>query len=283
VATIGRWLAAAAVLAAVGVVTNEVIVWRAARDLRVSVVTGQGSEMHGNWDRYQDLARRSLLGIGLIGVRGPLKERLLAQADLVIAGYRQDDPPVREAQWRSAAMWLTDALHLDPADRSATSRLRYCEGQLQRLDGEARRRKKQAATEPLREAVSRFQEAARLDTRWPDPYLALARTNIYLLDNLDEALVALREAEQRGYRPGNRELMQMADGYRSRADRMRREAATASIPEHELACLRKAADDYAQSIDVYGKAIGFGEASGAMRVAQIRRDEVRRRLDALQF
>jgi eukaryotic-like serine/threonine-protein kinase len=281
-AMIVRWLSVAAVLVGVGVVTNEAIVWSAARDLRVSVATGQGSEMHGNWDRYQDLSRRSLLGIGLIAVRTPLKERLLAQADRVIAGYRLDDPPVREAQWRSAATWLTDALHLDPGDRAATARLRYCEGQLQRLDGEARRRKKQSASEPLREAVSRFQEAARLDTRWSDPYLALARTYVYDLDDLDEALSAMREAEQRGYRPGNRELMQMADGYRNRADRMRREAWAATLLEHERACLRKAVDDYTESIDIYGKAIGFGEASGAMRLAQARRDEVRRRLDALQ-
>jgi tetratricopeptide (TPR) repeat protein len=270
------------VLAGIGVVTNEAIVWSAARDLRVSVATGQGSEMHGNWDRYQDLSRRSLLGIGLVSVRTPLKERLLVQADRVIAGYRQDDPPVREVQWRNAATWLTDALHLDPGDRAATARLRYCEGQLQRLDGEARRKKKQAASEPLREAVSHFQEAARLDTRWPDPYLALARTYVYDLDDLDEALIVMREAEQRGYRPGNRELMQLADGYRNRADRMRREAAAAAIPEQERACLRKADDDYTQSIDIYGKAIGFGEASGAMRLAQSRRDEVRRRLEELQ-
>jgi eukaryotic-like serine/threonine-protein kinase len=281
--TIGRWLSVAAFLAGIGVVTNEAIVWSAARDLRVRVATGQGSEMHGNWDRYQDLSRRSLLGVGLIGVRTPLKERLLAQADRVIAGYRQDDPPVRETQWHSAATWLTDALHLDPGDRAATARLRYCEAQLQRLDGEARRRKKQAAAEPLREAVSRFQEAARLDTRWPDPYLALARTHIYDLDELDEGLAAMREAEQRGYRPGNRELMQLADGYRNRADRMRREAASAMTPEHERACLRKADDDYSQSIDIYGKAVGFGEASTAMRLAQIRREDVRRRLDGAQF
>ncbi len=271
-----------AMIAGAGVVANEAIIWSAARDLRVSVATGQGAEMHTHWLRYQDLATRSLMGIGLIGVRSPLKERLLAQADRVIAGYRQDETTVREAQWRSAVTWLTDALHLDPGDRSATARLRYCEGQLLRVDADARRRRKQPYGEVLQEAVARFQEASRLDTRWADPHLALARTYVYGLDNVDAALTAMREAEQRGYRPGNRELMQLADGYRSRADRMRREAAAADMQEQERACLRKAADDYTQAIDIYGKAIGFGEASGAMRLSQARRDDVRRRLDELQ-
>jgi hypothetical protein len=63
---------------------------------------------------------------------------------------------------------------------------------------------------------------------------------------------------------------------------MRREAAAADNQEHERACLRKAADDYTQAIDIYGKAIGFGEASGSMRLSQARRDDVRRRLDELQ-
>jgi hypothetical protein len=274
-ATLRLWAAVIAMIVGAGVVADEAIIWSAARDLRVSVATGPGAEMHTHWLRYQDLAGRSLTGIGLIGVRSPLKERLLAQADRVIAGGRQDETTVREVQWRSAVTWLTDALHLDPGDRSATARLRYCEGQLLRIDADARRRRKQPYAEGLQEAVARFQEASRLDTRWADPHLALARTYVYGLDNIDAALAAMREAEQRGYRPGNRELMQLADGYRGRADRMRREAAATDMHEQE-------ADDYTQAIDIYGKAIGFGEASGAMRLSQARRDDVRRRLDELQ-
>ena len=209
----------------IGLIVNEVSVWTAARRIRVGLATGENSAMQGLWDDYQGLAHRSLLGIGLVGVKAPLKERLRAQADRVIADYRQDEPTVREAQWRDAATWLTDVLHLDPGDRAAAARLRYCEGQLQRIDGEARKRKKQPATEAFRDAVAKFEEAGRVDSRWPDPYLGLARTYIYGLDDLDKAIAAMKEAEQRGYRPGNRELVQLADGYRNRADRWRREAA----------------------------------------------------------
>jgi hypothetical protein len=269
-----RWAATLVVLTVLGLVVNEVSVWTAARRIRVGIATGQNAEMQGLWGQYQDLTRRSLLGIGLVGVKGPMKERLASQAERIIADYRQDAPTVREAQWRDAATWLTDVLHLDPGDRSATARLRYCEGHLQRIDGETRKRKKLSAAEAFREAVAKFEEAGRVDNRWPDPYLGLARTYIYGLDDLDRAIAALKEAERRGYRPGNRELVQLADGYRSRGDRWRREAAAVRGLEQERSCLRKSADDYRQALDLYQKAIGFGEASASVRTLQARLDEV---------
>ena len=205
----------------------------------------------------------------------------MAQAERVIADYRQDAPAVREAQWRDAATLLTDVLHLDPADRIATARLRYCEGHLQRIDGEARKRKKQAAAQPLHDAVEEFEEAARLDQRWPDPYLGLARTYIYGLDDLDRAIAALQEAESRGYRPGNRELVQLADGYRSRAERMRREAPGVKGLDQERDYLEKALEDYRQAFEFYRQAMGFGEVSANMRQVQTRIDETEARLDEI--
>jgi hypothetical protein len=273
-----RWAATLVVVTLLGLVVNEVSVWTAARRIRVGIATGQNAEMQGLWGQYQDLTHRSLLGIGLVGVRGPMKERLASQAERVIADYRQDAPTVREAQWRDAATWLTDVLNLDPGDRSATARLRYCEGHLQRIDGETRKRKKLSAAEAFREAVAKFEEAGRVDNRWPDPYLGLARTYIYGLDDLDRAIAALKEAERRGYRPGNRELVQLADGYRSRGDRWRREAAAVRGLEQERACLQKSADDYRQALDLYQKAIGFGEASASVRTIQARLDEVEKQL-----
>jgi eukaryotic-like serine/threonine-protein kinase len=276
-----RWAAAVTLVAGIGVVGNETIVWSAAKDLRVKLATGEGSEVQDVWTRYQDLRQRSVLGIGLLAVKAPLKERLRTQADRVIADFRQDEPVVREAQWRDAATWLTDLLYIDPSDRASAARLRYCEGQLQRIDGEARKRKKQPATQPLRNAVTSFEEAARLDARWPDPYLALVRTYIYGVEDVDKAVAAINEAERRGYRTGNRELVQLADGYRSRGDRMRRDAASVKGLDQERPCLEKAAADYTKAIEIYGKAIGFGEAANAIKLAQSRLEDVQRRLAEL--
>jgi len=268
-------------LAAIGVVMNEASVWSDARRLRVDVATAQPGGAHDLWDRYQALSSRSLLRVGVAGLRGPLRDRLIAQADRVIADYRQDAPAVREAQWREAATLLTDVLHLDPSDRIATSRLRYCEGHLQRIDGEARKRKKQNAAPQLHAAVDKFTEAARLDQRWPDPYLGLARTYIYGLDDLDRAIAALKDAENRGYKPGNRELVQMADGYRSRAERMRRDAAGVKGLDQEREYLENALKDYRQALELYRQAMGFGDVSANMRQVQTRIDETEARLDEI--
>jgi hypothetical protein len=279
VAPYSRWVVALVLLTVIGLVVNEVSVWTAARRIRVGLATGQTSEMQGLWDEYQGLAHRSLFGIGLVGVKSAMKERLLSQAERVISDYRQDAPTVREAQWRQAATWLTDILNLDPGDRATAARLRYCEGHLRRIDGETRKRKKLSSAEAFHDAIARFEEAGRVDARWPDPFLGLARTYIYGLDDLDRAIGALKEAERRGYRPGNRELVQMADGYRSRAERWRREAATVRGLEQERECLQKSADDFRQALDLYQKAIGFGEASSGVRAIQSRLDEVQKKLD----
>jgi eukaryotic-like serine/threonine-protein kinase len=276
-----RWLAAAALIAGIAAVGNETIVWSDAKELRVKLATGESSEVQGVWDRYQGLSQRSLLGIGLLGVKSPLKERLRTQADRVISDFRQDEPTVREAQWREAATWLTDLLNIDPGDRAATARLRYCEGQLQRITGDARKRKKQPATQAWLDAVTRFEEAGKLDTRWPDPYLAMVRTYVYSLEDVDKATDALNEAERRGYRTGSRELVQLADGYRGRGDRMRREASSVKGLEQERPCLEKAAADYTKAIEIYGKSIGFGDASSSMKLTQARLEDVKKRLSEL--
>jgi tetratricopeptide (TPR) repeat protein len=277
-----RMLRVALVLGLLGVLMNEASVWSDARQLRVDLATRPSAEAQQLWDRYRELSNRSLLRFGVAGLRAPMRERLMAQAERVIADYRQDAPAVREAQWRLAAASLTDVLQLDPSDRSALARLRYCEGHLQRIDGETRKRRRQQAAQPLHTAAQKFEEAAQLDGRWPDPYLGLARTYIYGLDDLDRAIAALHEAEKRGYRPGNRELVQLADGYRSRGDRMRRDAQGVRGLDQEKDYLEKALEDYRQSFDLYRQAMGFGEVSANMRQMQVRIDEVETRLEAIK-
>ena len=278
----GRALRIAVALGVLVLLVNEAAVWSQARQLRVDLATRPSSEAQQLWERYRSLSGRSLLRVGVAGLREPMRERLMAQAERVIADYRQDAPAVREAQWRQAADSLADVLHLDPTDRPATARLRYCEGHLQRIDGETRKRRKQPAAQPLHVAVQKFEEAAKLDGRWPDPYLGLARTYIYGLDDLDRAIAALHEAEDRGYRPGNRELVQLADGYRSRGDRMRRDAQSVRGLDQEKDYLEKALEAYRQSFDLYRQAMGFGDVSANMRQMQDRIDEAQKRLDEIK-
>ncbi len=74
-----------------------------------------------------------------------------------------------------------------PGNTSLKASLRYCEGHLHRIDGEAEklRRRTAAANQHFTEAVSAFREAAELRRDWPDPFLGLARTFIYGLEDID--------------------------------------------------------------------------------------------------
>ena len=104
--------------------------------------------------------------------------------------------------------------------------VRYTDGHLHRINGEARkaRRLLPEAQREFADAVAAFREAAELRPDWPDPYLGLARTFIYGLDDVDRAADAFQRAERAGYTPGSREAAQLGDGYRSRADTLMRSA-----------------------------------------------------------
>jgi len=242
------------VLLGIAIVMNEAIVWSAARQLRGELMTDSPTSAEDIWGRYAKLEPRSLLGVGLVGVRVSLKARLTSQAERVIVAFREDESAIDEAHWRDAATALADVLHLDPGDRPVAARLRYCEAQVQRSIGEARKRQKLAAQQPLQEAVRQFEEAARLDTRWPDPYLGLARTYIYGFEDVDQAVAALREAETRGYRPNSRKLAQLADGYRSRGHRAQFAAMGIQDALQKANYLARARDDYQRAISLYASA-----------------------------
>ena len=80
------------------------------------------------------------------------------------------------------------------------------------------------------DAVAAFREAAELRPDWADPYLGLARTFIYGLEDVERGADALLRAERAGYTPGNREAAQLGDGYRTRADTLLRERARCHGP-----------------------------------------------------
>ena len=113
---------------------------------------------------------------------------------------------------------LARALSVRPDDEQIKGALRYCDGHLHRIAGEALKAKHDpaGARQELTEAVTAFREAAELRPNWPDPFLGLMRTFIYGLEDLDRGENALRQAERLGYVSGNREVAQLADGYRAR-------------------------------------------------------------------
>src|SRR4029453_14483811 len=110
-----------------------------------------------------------------------------------MANYRTPLPTVRETQWKQAREALARAVRIAPSNRRLKAWLRSWEGQLHRINGEARkaRRKTVEAQQEFTDAVTAFREAAELRPDWPDPFLGLARTFIYGLEDVDRGADAL--------------------------------------------------------------------------------------------
>jgi tetratricopeptide (TPR) repeat protein len=186
-----------------------------------------------------------------------VKKRLVAAANRVIDTNRNSETqPVYENDWKRARVYLAHALELDPGDESVRGELRLCEGQIDRINGLSHHN---AAI--LNEAVQKFEEAERALPHSPDPELGLARVYVYGFKDIDRAYAALQEAERRGYRLGNREKAQLADGYRDRGDRMWWDSRNVRGLPQEKDQIQKAADDYKRALELYQSIVPYGNAN----------------------
>ena len=232
----------------------------------------------GLWERYHALSSQSLR-ITTARLEQALTSQTVTLADRIIGNYRTPAPTVRETQWKMAREALAQALAVNPNDRQLKGALRYCDGHLHRINGEARKTHRQnaEAQHEFTEAVSAFREAAELRPAWPDPFLGLMRTFIYGLEDVDRGADALQQAQRLGYTSGARETVQLADGYRSRAMTCARTARTLRGTAVEQEYLARSADAYRQAIDLYSKAFGFADASWSLRAAQRGLEQVEQR------
>lgn len=271
------------VVAGVMLFLNEFLVSSAAARVAESVRTTELDRLPLLWNEYDELARRSYLPMSTRGLAHQLTGQTLALADRVVANYRTPVPTVREAHWRQAQVALSRAVATGGGDAALRATLRYCEGHLHRIDGEARkaRRLPAEAKREFAEAVAAFREAAELRPDWPDPYLGLMRTFIYGLDDVERATDALQRAERAGYTPGSREAAQFGDGYRTRADGLARSARELAGLDQERDYLERAAESYRQALDHYTRAAGFSGVPRNVALTQRGLTTVERRLAQL--
>ena len=175
---------------------------------------------------YGQLLAWTPVGFGVhLRVDRPLRARLMAVADEVIAGYRAPVLTVFERQWRHCQEALTWAAQLG-SDNSLQAKALICDGHLERIAAQTIAQKDTAAA--LRQysvAAAKFQRAAALDAKSPDPHLGLGR--IYLeprgLNDVDKGVSAIQEAERRGHVIEWRQRADIGHAYRVRADGFRRE------------------------------------------------------------
>jgi serine/threonine protein kinase len=276
-----RWLRGAVVLAGLVLATNEGCIAVEASRVAATVPLQELVRFTDLWTEYQSLSGRSWLGgLGARPLGGALSRQALVLAERVVENYRTPAPTVREAQWASAASALERALTFAPGDRVLRGTLRYCQGHLHRINGEARKGRRQTAQaqREFADAVAAFREAAALRSSWPDPFLGLARTFIYGIEDIDRGTDAMNEAQRLGYPIGNRETAQLADGYRARGDTLERAAADLRGMPQEREFLVRARDAYREALDLYTKIAGYADVPGNIRATQRRFDAVEKRL-----
>lgn len=277
-----RYVPVLLLLLACFVVGYELIIASRAERLTAEVPAVELEGIGGLWESYKALSSHSLR-ITTARLEHALTDQTLALADRTIGNYRTPAPTVREAQWKMAREALAQVLAVSPDDSRIKSALRYCDGHLHRINGEARKAHKQNADaeHEFTEAVSAFREAAELRPAWPDPFLGLMRTFIYGLEDVDRGADALKQAQRLGYTAGARETAQLADGYRSRAMALARTARTLSGLAAEQEYLRRSADAYRQAIDLYSTVPGYPGAPRNLRAAQLGLEQIEQRKSEL--
>jgi serine/threonine protein kinase len=196
-------------------VVNEYMVWRKADQLASDLKSEKQKDLDAAWHRYLQLASRSHVGISLWSARDALSNRLMNDVDHVIERYEEPDPPlVPESDWMRAQAEAAHALELEPNDKDIHGKLRLIYGHLARIRGTARHDSKL-----LEESRQDFEDAAKYMKKSPDPWLGLARLDIYSFHDLDGGEAAIKEAERRGHEIGKRETAELADGYRYQGER----------------------------------------------------------------
>lgn len=274
-----------ALLVLVGVMAlNESCVASRAGRLANTVPLQDFAGLAAIWPRYDSMRNSSFLGgAGTNRLRAALASQTMVLADRVMANYRTPVPTVRETQWKAAREALARAVAVAPGDASLRAALRYCDGHLRRINGEAQKARGQtdSAQRDFTEAIVAFREAAATRSNWPDPFLGLARTFIYGLEDVDRGADALKQAEKLGHHPGERETIQLADGYRARAESFSRTAQTLKGMPQERDYLSRASDAFREALTRYGTVAGFGNAAQSLRDTQKRLDRVEERLAEL--
>jgi hypothetical protein len=243
-------------LVGLGLTANEISVATEAGRLAPTVSTHGFDQMPGAWDQYDRLANRSNLGFGTRALQDSLVDRTADLVDRVIANYRSPSPTVREAHWAASRDALSRALSRVGDRGDFDAKLRYCEGHLHRINGEAQRARGDGdlGRGELSEAVVDFRQAHELRQNWPDPFLGLFRTFAVGLDDVERAADALNRAQELRYEVSERDAVLLADGYRAQGNAMARTARQLEGLPQERDYLNRAAEAYRLALAQYADA-----------------------------
>ena len=198
---------------------------------------------------FDTLSKKSMFSLPLHWARLSLRDRYVADADRVIADYREASvsTPVTLRDWQRAQVALNSAVALTPEDKSLRGKYDIVDGHLNLKLGKPAN---------LQTARADFDEARKLLPHSPDPHLGLALLALQTA-NLDVAEKELLEAKRNGFESGARERKQLADGYRQRAEKWLYSARRAHDIGNYQDSLRHAVSDFAHAEDLYNSVAPF--------------------------
>lgn len=237
---------------------SDYLLYRHGQDLTREIEAEQLTDPDQIWTKWTELSNGNPSSLLLRGPRKVVKQKFVSAADHVIDTYRNSESQVlHEKDWERARAMAAHALAVEPDD-TVRGKLRLSEGQISRINGISHRN-----VQELNAAVEQFTEAQRLMPNSPDPELGLARVYVYGLKDIDKAYEALQQAQKRGYQLGNREKLQLADGYLARADRLWWDSRNVRGLPQEKDQIQRAADDYKRALELYQ---GINATAGIVRV-----------------
>jgi serine/threonine protein kinase len=256
-------------LFAVFFVVYEARMWNNAKDLRAQIESGRVSPDIAS-AAYQALAKKNLFSffeLPLYPARNSLRDRYLAEADRVIADYREasESTPVYLKDWRRAQAALTSAMTLSPEDPAIRGRYRLVDGHLKLRLGD------------VKEARADFEQARNLLPHSPDPHLGLAQIRMREGD-LDRAEEELNQAKRDGFQPGRREQRDLANGYRARGERWLAEARRAYGLGQMQDLLKRADSDLAHAQELYNSVAPLFDGVQLAEKVSLERDQAARSL-----
>lgn len=231
-----------------------VLAWADSRKLKHEIETEHLSAADA-WDRYQMLLKQKHAGFVMWGLGSPLEDKLTASGDVPIRRFANNDFPTAR-EWKNAANYFSQALELDSGNKTIKGKLRLCEAQLQRIRAAGPTRQT-----TLNDAAEKFQQAAVLMPKSPDPYIGLSRLYAYHLVDCERAEEALDKAAKLGHMATQRELNTLADSYMARAQQSLRDAEKFSgMAEMGKDYLEHARSDFEHAKEFYTRAGSFEHA-----------------------
>ncbi len=256
---------------AAGFAVAEIRQWSKASDLRRRLEAGQLSADAGAAE-YKTLAAGSWFSWPLYPARTSLRDRYSAEADRVIADYREasESTPVYVKDWKRAQAAISAAANLAPEDAAIRGRANLIEGHLKLRAGD------------IKGARSSFEAARERMSRSPDPHLGLAMIHLHDSD-LDKAEGELNEAQRNGFRPGRREQKSLADAYRKRGERWLAVAKKAHDIGRMEDALKKADGDLAHAQSLYNAVAPFFDGIELSERVASEREQAQKTLSAAQL